>query len=196
MNEQNLELESKKGKIGNVIVLAGAMDSGKSPIVKRIVKKCNLPNKFVNDVNNEYPDDFSKFHKENTPIYLSKLNTFKNSALVIEEASAYIGSYKDAEIMSMLVGVAHNHNIIIFVFHGIRYIPQYLADLTRYVILTHPLDHEDLIYERFRRHYDRLIKERERVKKIVKDYSTDGFKKYYNEHHESIGKFDVYIKNR
>lgn len=126
-------------KTGVAIVLIGYQGSGKTPRIKELMKTANMPNNIAFDPRGEYdPNEFTIFH--NFKVFKDFIFKVKNSFIIFEEATGYIGSFSDIELQNLLIGVEHNRNIIVFAFHSIKRCPLFLLELSRFIIL---LDTQD-----------------------------------------------------
>lgn len=120
-------------KAGDVIVIIGRQGSGKTPIAKERMNKSGYKNKVVFDYRNEYGDDVTTFK---TFAGIKKaLPKLQGSFIIVEEATAFISSFKSFEIADLLMGIQHNRNICCFLFHSLLDTPPYILRMSRYIIL-------------------------------------------------------------
>jgi GTPase SAR1 family protein len=127
-------MNENKNKIGVSFLIVGRQGSGKSPIAKRLAANSGFKNKVVLDIRNEYShDDFTIF--TNIEIFRKKLIDFKNTFIIIEEATIFLMAYKQQDVASLLVGIQHNRCVCVFLFHSLLDVPDYILRLSNYMIL-------------------------------------------------------------
>jgi len=132
-------IDKKKLKQGCVIIIIGYQGSGKTPTAKEIASTCEFQNKVVFDVRHEYDEnEFTTFHSFET--FQEYFLTAKNSCIIFEEATGYIGAFRNLQLTDLLIGVEHNRNTIIFLFHSIKSVPSFMLELSRFIILLETND--------------------------------------------------------
>lgn len=133
-----------KVKTGSVIIIIGYQGSGKTPIAKNLALQSGFKNKIVFDCRHEYDETiFTQFVNFNN--FKNHLQTAKNSFIIFEEATGYIGSFRDLELTDLLIGVEHNRNTIVFLFHSIKSVPLFMLELSRFIILLPTNDSPEFI---------------------------------------------------
>lgn len=120
-------------KSGSIIILVGAMGTGKTPWIKKFIKNIKFKNIVCYDPVHEYPENYTLFH-EWKYFYQYFLKVHK-SIVIIEECSSVISSQKDLDLTELMIKVQHRNNIVIFAFHSISDIPPYILKKSNYIVL-------------------------------------------------------------
>lgn len=155
-------------KTGAVIVMVGRQHAGKTPFIKKMMDAGNFRSNVVLDVRREYDAErFTIFY--NFATFKEYLPNIKGSFIVIEEATAFIASYKDLALTDMLIGVEHNKNTIVFVFHALGDVPPYVLRFCRYIILFETNDDPELIKQSKPRFYPYLAMPKSHDKPLIID---------------------------
>lgn len=134
---------------GKAILVVGARGTGKTTTCRRLLSKAHPEARLVLDVNGEYKDLFPR-----DPIPFKDFGRLavnvKNAVILIEESTIFLSSRGyDGDITELLVKARHSNNTIIFVYHSLRAIPQYIYNLSNVIILHKTGDNVDDIKERF-----------------------------------------------
>lgn len=123
-------------KQGQSILVTGRRKSGKTPWIKNVVLQSRMPNKFVFDRRKEFDINiYTTFYKMSNFKNFVTTREIQNSAIVIEEATGFIGSSKDQEIADWLAGSQHNRNLIFFCFHSLMDTPKFLIRNSDFLVL-------------------------------------------------------------
>lgn len=120
-------------KIGANIVVVGRQGAGKTPWIKKLMKGLKYPNNVVFDYRGEYDSNITVFR--NFKAMLHYLPTLKGSFIVIEEATAFINSFKSMQLTDLMIGIQHNRNVCVWVFHALDDVPPYVLRLSQYIYL-------------------------------------------------------------
>lgn len=134
------------GKCGLIV---GARGTGKTTISKKMLSKINPGARLVCDVNAEYGDlyprpfiDFDEFTE--------LMSRARNAYIVIEESTIFLSTRgSNFDIRSALVKARHRNNTVVFVFHSLRSIPQYVFILCDFVVLLKTNDTAQDVADRF-----------------------------------------------
>ena len=149
MNEKKNDIGKKTGA---VICVIGRQHSGKTPVIQRMAKNSKFRNKVVYDKNKEYdPAEWSRFFS------LSKFRKWlpeaKNCFIVMEEATIYVRSVKETVLTEQIIGIEHNRNVLVLVFHSLMDAPQYVLRLCKFVVLLKTNDDPEQIKTQRPRYY-------------------------------------------
>jgi septin family protein len=130
-------------KIGVITIVCGGQGTGKTPIIKSLIKKSGARRKYVFDPRHEYPDDFIRFFRFSE---FSKIfPRITDSTIVVEEATGFLEAQKDMDIAEKLIAVEHHRNVIYFVFHSLIDIPPYILRYAKFLILLETGDDAEKI---------------------------------------------------
>lgn len=134
------------------ILVVGRPKQGKTTYLKNFIKKISH---LIIDPNNHYkgynrytavdrvkdtllPEIYKQYQQYSTSKRDNGLN-FLNKAIVFEEAGLMFNNRSHCKILEDLLIIRRHSgskgNMYIFVYHSIRKIPQYIKDLTDYIIL-------------------------------------------------------------
>lgn len=158
-----------KQKKYRVIIVCGRRGSGKSYFVKNeIVGKYNGP-KLILDINNEYKDGI--LVKPDKFIQMAK--NVRASLIVFEEATMYMSNKGDVEELRWLnVQSRHNANTIVYVFHGLQYVPLNILNQADLLVLLKTGDNRALVERKFGndpRIYNSFLKLQRSVRKYDRE---------------------------
>lgn len=133
---------------GKVILVVGRKGSGKTTRVKSLIRNVSHSRLLLHDVSAQYLDvykrpllKFAEFTKACTLV--------SGGVLVFEEATIFIGHFRNEEILDFLVTARHRKNTCIFVFHSLRDVPLYIYRMTDFIYLHKTLDTLDHVEDRF-----------------------------------------------
>jgi ABC-type sugar transport system ATPase subunit len=146
--------------LNKVFVIIGGRREGKSTIAKLI---CKISRKFdkkkflIFDINNEY-NEFQRSKQFEVKDFLKQASEAKNTIVLFDEATIFVKHSSNSEnILNLLVRTAHTGNTIIFCFHAINKVPQFMLELCNYIILLKTLElRQNLI--KYESDYPDLIK--------------------------------------
>lgn len=128
---------------GKAFIIVGATGSGKSTLIKSLIKPVPLSCLHIYDVNAEY---FPRAELPRMEDFLKKAKTLKETVMIFEEATIFFSNRgSNKEMRELLVRKRHAQNCIILVFHSIRYIPFYIYDLCNLVFVFRTNDSDDLV---------------------------------------------------
>ncbi len=123
-----------KSKTGCAILVIGRQGVGKSPTIKALAEKSGMKNRVVFDRRKEYdPAGWTVFYSLNS--FTKKLPSLTDSFIVVEEATGFVSNFKDQELTDILIGIEHNRDILIFVFHSLLDCPLYIQRFSRFMYL-------------------------------------------------------------
>lgn len=126
-------------KTGSVIIICGYTGAGKSPMVHTIIEDSGISNLIVHDLQGEYdPNRFTIFRDYGN--FRKIFNVAENSALIVEEATPFLNSFTEEEMVKQLISVEHRHNLIIFCLHSMMDIPPYVLRFSHWCILLDTAD--------------------------------------------------------
>lgn len=167
-----------------VIINIGARGEGKSSLTKRYMRlfKKKLPGNVaaVYDVQNEYKSkdtpELTDEEQKDVEIWLNKVFAFRQSFIVIEEATAHFSYRSSGKILkSMCINARHSQNWIILNFHSFRSVPNDLLELCDAVNAFNTEDNLDPAKKKFK-NYENMNKLLDESRKCdVLEYV--GFKK-------------------
>ena len=92
-------------KAGENIVIVGRQGSGKTPLTKQLMEKSGYKNKVVFDYRGEYGDQVTVFRSFQA--IKPKLPYIRGSFIVLEEATAFVNSFKSMELTDLMIGIQH-----------------------------------------------------------------------------------------
>lgn len=154
-------------KQGYNIVVIGRQGSGKTPITKQLMEASKYRNKVVFDYRGEYGD--------NVTVYRSfasikpKLPYIRGSFIVLEEATAFVNSFKSMELTDLMIGIQHNKNVCVWIFHSLSDAPPFILRLSRYIVLLPTNDDTEKIKTQRPFFYDYLLRANKEKKPVFID---------------------------
>jgi len=152
----------------NCHIIVGATNTGKTSLVKRLLKKANKKAFFIYDVNNEYKEFFNyPLMDINTFIY--KANFINRGIIIIEEATIFFSNRSNNLLKELLVRKRHTKNHIILIFHSVRSIPRYVYELANYITIFKTNDSPEMSAKELK---DERI---EKIMSIVKQSKNQHF---------------------
>ncbi len=122
---------------GKVVLVVGRKGSGKSTEVQNLMAKAPKSKVKLFDPFGDHPDyesydDFKQF--------TSDVKALKNHIVVVEEATIFLGHWKDYDVVELLVRSRRHENIIVLVFHSFTDLPKYIFRLSNIVVAKKTLD--------------------------------------------------------
>lgn len=130
-----MEDYNQENKVRSPVVCAiiSKMGGGKTTLAKQLLADSGMIGCIL-DPNYEYSeDDNIVFHSfKHFKTFLPKA---ENSFIVIEEATMFINSFKELDIVQLIVQVRHRRNAIVLIFHSLEDFPPYIERLCTHVIL-------------------------------------------------------------
>lgn len=128
---------------GKAFIIVGATGSGKSSLIKQLIKDVPLSSLQIYDVNGEY---FPSSDLPTMEIFLKRQKSVKKSVIIFEEATIFFSNRgSNREMRELLVRKRHAENVIVLVFHSIRSIPYYIYDLCNLVFVFRTNDSLELV---------------------------------------------------
>jgi hypothetical protein len=137
------------------ICLIGKKRTGKTRFAAELIKKIDLQDVYIFDINNEYSSTgiVNKYpgvldHEK----FLSYVYDKKNAVIVFEEAAAYFSNRENGKkLKDLMQRSRHTNNVIIIIFHGIADLPQHIYTRLDYMGLFKTQDFETTLDSRFRK---------------------------------------------
>lgn len=149
-----------KTKIGSTIIIIGHVGSGKTPTCKNILNKSGLNNIAIYDPRNEYYFNsqykVKKYHSGT--LFIEQIKDLKKHFIIFEEATSIFGSQKNLNVTELFIGIEHNLNISVCIFHSILDAPKFLLRLSQYIILLPTSDDLNEVKSSRRKYYPYLLK--------------------------------------
>lgn len=143
-----------KMKLGISIVAIGHTGTGKThdviSVISRFKDKMNV---YAFDLNAE--EYYSQINNRAAGIYdfedfLKKVENVEKSVIVFEEATIFMSKASNVKtIRKILVQKRHKRNIIIFNFHSIRSVSNFILDISDFVFLHFTTDKKEYIFKHF-----------------------------------------------
>ena len=151
-------------------IIVGATNTGKSTLVKSLIKRANKSALFIYDVNNEYKD-FFPYPFVDFETFINSATRIKNAVLVIEEATIFLNNRGSCDALKeILVRKRHTNVAIFLVFHSMRSIPRYIYELSNYITIFKTNDSADMTAKELKD---------SRIEKIMLDVRNNK-NKFYN----------------
>ena len=153
----------------NCHIIVGATNTGKTSLVKRLLKKANKKAFFIYDVNNEYKEFFN-YPLMNINTFIYKANFINRGIIIIEEATIFFSNRGSNNLLKeLLVRKRHTKNHIILIFHSVRSIPRYVYELANYITIFKTNDSPEMSAKELK---DERI---EKIMSIVKQSKNQHF---------------------
>jgi len=132
------------------ILVVGKTGSGKTTLVKSLLKKANKKSLFLYDVNNEYKEFVTEAVELDFDIFAERAKNLTNAVILFEEATIFLSNKgSNFNLKNILVRKRHTKNTVILVFHSFRTIPRYVFDLCNFIAVKKTSDNIDFIDSRF-----------------------------------------------
>jgi hypothetical protein len=155
ISERDKMQEKVQNKTGVSIVVVGAPGAGKTPTIKSLIKSKNV---IVYDPRYEYSEDYILFRKYGYFRKYITTNEIEKSTIIIEEATSFIGSFKESELAELLISIEHHNNTLITVFHSLADCPKFFLRLCKFVILFRTNDDAKFIKSQRANYYDYFLR--------------------------------------
>ena len=135
-------------KLGYGIISSGHTGTGKTTSVKEVIKKVNSSSNYIFDVNAEYLEFNNKAKNCNDfEQFLDLVENVERSVIVFEESTIFLSKSSNLKkIRSLMVRKRHKKNIVIFNFHSVRSVSNFIIDLSDFYILHYTTDKPEYIY--------------------------------------------------
>jgi energy-coupling factor transporter ATP-binding protein EcfA2 len=132
--------------------ICGGPGSGKSTLMKQLIKDIPKEYLLLYDINNEHPE-LNRYGNDLPKIddFIFQAHLSKNAIIICEEATIFFTSHNRTDEMLDLLGRRrHTGNGIILIFHSLRQVPDYMLSFINYlIILKTNGDTEDKIDRKF-----------------------------------------------
>ena len=149
-----------------VITIAGARETGKTTIAKKLIAKAKSV--LVYDANNNYAELDLVHLKDITPagkqrvvttefkLFMTVATKQQNKTVVFEEATIFFNSRTaEEDFKKLVISCRHSNVMLIFIFHSIMDIPKFVLRQTNYLYLKKTGDMEnDVKYHRNQNVFD------------------------------------------
>ncbi len=141
----------------NAIIVCGARGHGKTTLVKKIIAPTDKGRLLVNDINREYYNP----PRKPMPIddFLGVACSMEDTVIVFEESTIFFSTRgRNEAVIQLLVESRHTNNFLIFVFHSIRSIPNYIVELVDKIYLFHTNDKPEIVKQKYSLLFDDYLK--------------------------------------
>jgi ABC-type cobalamin/Fe3+-siderophores transport system ATPase subunit len=131
-------------------IIVGGTGCGKTFLTKKLIRNVNKNALHIFDVNNEYSEFTSAPFDGDIDNFLQKANRLKNAVILIEDATSFLSNRGRSDLLTkILVAKRHTNNNIILLFHSMRAIPKYIADICTDIIIFKTNDPEEIVKKGF-----------------------------------------------
>jgi Helicase HerA, central domain len=155
--------------MSKAFILVGGTGCGKTYFTKQLIKKVNKNALHIFDVNNEYRDYYDKPFNPDIDIFLEEAYKKMNAVILIEDATAFLSNKgRSDKLQKILVGKRHTNNTIILLFHSMRAIPKYIADVCTHIVIFKTNDPLAIVKKAFEN--DELTEAWQRVQNACKNH--------------------------
>jgi ABC-type dipeptide/oligopeptide/nickel transport system ATPase component len=156
-----------------LFLFIGGTGTGKTTLVHSKLKLLPSHEKFVFDIQKQYlqydETDYGNFKN-----FVSKIEHAKNSAIVVEEATAFLKHHSvGAKFIEIILSKRHRNNIFFLCFHSLRSVPIDILDFTDFIFLKKTKENPTLLFTKF--------KEYPEILKAVKMVQSNSDKYFYSE---------------
>lgn len=153
---------------GYAILYIGMTGSGKSTMVKHLVRNVHESRLLVYDVQREYFDDDVLPEIED---FQNDVHKLRGGHAVFEEATIFFSNRgRDANMIKILVDKRHHRNVIHLCFHSITDVPGNIFRLVNYAFVFQTNDNGETVLKRYPQLYRawRIVNhKRESAQKLV-----------------------------
>lgn len=182
-----------------VITIIGATGQGKSLLARELIR--GKPRVLVNDINNEYKEEFGIWTRETKTgvvfkprkrdflelvggySYLDKRTKrmtnvpgVENTKVVFEEATGYMTGAIGEDAQAILVNHRHTKNDYILLFHSINRVPPAVMELSHYIFILKTGDGPNYVEQKYPElfpHYMALKEGKPQFKKEIEYIDKD-----------------------
>ena len=133
-----------------LFLMIGGTGSGKTTLVQGKLKLLPSHKKFIFDIQGQYKNfdntDYGSFKN-----FVSKIEVVKNSAIVVEEATAFLKHHGvGAKFIEIILSKRHRNNVFFLCFHSLRSVPIDILDFTDYIFLKKTKENPTLLFTKFK----------------------------------------------
>lgn len=142
-------------KIGSTIIIIGHVGSGKTPTCKNLLSSSGFDNVSIYDPRNEYQLD-KKYKVKKYFLgseFLEVVTKLKRNFIIFEEATSIFSMQKNLNVAELFIGIEHNQNISVCIFHSLLDVPKFLLRLSQYVIILPTSDDPEDIKTSRKKYY-------------------------------------------
>ena len=127
----------------------GMTDTGKSHEVKNMLRTLSA-DKFIFDINQEY-GEFQKQTIIDFDRFIFEATKKRGHIIVFEEATVFFSNKgRSEEILKLLIGKKHHKNIVVFCFHSISDVPNYIRRYIDFFCLKRTNDTTEDVWSKHR----------------------------------------------
>lgn len=125
----------------NAIAFVGATGTGKTSLVRQMVKNVNKQAMLVFDVNNEWGDIYPYPFNDDIDLFLNRAYKLRNGIILVEDATSFLSTRGRSDLLTkILVGKRHTKNTILLLFHSFEDLPKYIFRKCTHVVIFKTLD--------------------------------------------------------
>lgn len=126
-------------------IIVGMTGTGKTTEAKKLMRKFPKFKKRIFDFQQEY--GYPRMSKNE---FMAEALKSKGSFILFEEATIFFRTkYTSDDVIELLVSKRHDKNVIVFIFHGLRFIPNDILSLIDYVFIKKTNDNPSYIDKKF-----------------------------------------------
>ena len=152
-----------------LFLFIGGTGSGKTTLVQSKLKLLPSHKKYVFDIQGQYKN-FDNTDYNNFKNFVSKIETAKNSAIVVEEATAFLKHHSvGAKFIEIILSKRHRNNIFFLCFHSLRSVPIDILDFTDFIFLKKTKENPTLLFSKFKE-YPEILEAVKLVKQNTDKY--------------------------
>ena len=133
-----------------LFLIIGGTGSGKTTLVQSKLQLLKNHKKFIFDIQGQYKN-FDNTEYNNFKNFIEKIDTVRNSAIVVEEATAFLKHHGvGAKFIEIILSKRHRNNIFFLCFHSLRSVPIDILDFTDYIFLKKTKENPTLLFQKFK----------------------------------------------
>jgi ABC-type dipeptide/oligopeptide/nickel transport system ATPase component len=133
-----------------LFLIIGGTGSGKTTLVQSKLQLLKNHKKFIFDIQGQYKN-FDNTEYNNFKNFIEKIDSVKNSAIVVEEATAFLKHHAvGAKFIEIILSKRHRNNIFFLCFHSLRSVPIDILDFTDYIFLKKTKENPTLLFQKFK----------------------------------------------